>query len=109
MSQSKARTPILVSACLLGIACRYNGRSKHYPTVVEHLASMMISNDPSFDGASWQPFAQDVPWTLDAQLGEVATVYLLFRDEADNESVGPEAGMILYTYPLHLPIVLKAH
>ena len=38
MLQSKARTPILVSACLLGIACRYNGRSKHYPTVVEHLA-----------------------------------------------------------------------
>ncbi|PLX78719.1 MAG: DUF523 domain-containing protein [Desulfuromonas sp.] len=38
MSQSKARTPILVSACLLGIACRYDGRAKPNSAVSEHLA-----------------------------------------------------------------------
>jgi hypothetical protein len=69
---------------------------------------MMISNDPSFMGAGWQSFAQDVPWHLDAQLGEVARVYVRFRDAAGNESVAPELGMILYQSPaIYLPVVLR--
>lgn len=31
------KPPILVSACLLGIACRYDGRSKHNPAVLAWL------------------------------------------------------------------------
>jgi hypothetical protein len=67
-----------------------------------------VANDPSFGGASWQSFEPELPWRLDAERGEVATVYVLFRDEADNESVGPEVGMILYTHPVYLPLVLRA-
>jgi hypothetical protein len=70
---------------------------------------MKISNDQSFDGASWQDFELSVPWHLEAELGEVDTVYVLFRDEAENESVGPETGMILYTHPIFLPVVLNAY
>jgi hypothetical protein len=77
--------------------------------VFEDIAWMKISNDPSFGGVDWQPFELEVAWTLDAQRGEFATVYVLFLDEADNESVGPEVGMILYTYPVYLPLVLKAY
>ena len=69
---------------------------------------MKISNDPSMAGATWQAFAQDVPWTMDANPGELAQVYVLFKDTADNESVGPAIGAILYDPELvYLPLVLR--
>jgi hypothetical protein len=87
----------------------YESEGEDPLAVFEDIASVKISNDPSFVGASWQDFELSVPWHLEAELGEVATVYVLFRDTAENESVGPETGMILYTYPIFLPIVLRAY
>jgi hypothetical protein len=70
---------------------------------------MKISNDPSLTGADWQAFAQDVPWTLEASPGELAQVYVLFKDESDNESVGPTIGSILYSpQQIFLPLVLRS-
>ncbi|MGC9397072.1 MAG: hypothetical protein ACP5J4_19690 [Anaerolineae bacterium] len=75
------------------------------------IVEMKISNDPSMAGAVWQAFAQDIPWTLDASFGELAEVYVLFKDTAANESVGPAIGAILYVEPplkyIYLPLVLR--
>ncbi len=78
------------------------------------IAQVLLSNDPSFAGASWQdvddPAAFETLWMLNAAPGEVARVYARFRDDASpaNESVGTELAMILYRPPsIYLPLILK--
>jgi len=74
------------------------------------IVEMKISNDPSLAGATWQTFAQGVPWTLGALPGQLAKVYVLFKDDAGNEAVGPAIGHILYDPPTtYLPIVLRGY
>jgi hypothetical protein len=79
----------------------------------DDIAQMMLSNDPFFRGAKWQAFAQDVPWTLDAEPGQMARVYVRFRDKHGNESVGTEVGMIWYRPQgggkIYLPLVLNGY
>jgi hypothetical protein len=78
--------------------------------VFDDIVEVMLSNDPSFEGATWQSFVEEgMPWTLEAELGDIATVYARFRDEADNESVAPEMASISYPYLVYLPIVLRAY
>ena len=52
-----------------------------------------------------------MPWTLDAEPGQMARVYVRFRDKNGNESVGTEVGMIWYRpqedIQLYLPYVLN--
>ena len=75
----------------------------------DDIAEIKISNDPTLAGASWQSFAQDLPWTLEAGVGQVARVYVLFKDGADNES-NVEVGQILYAPALtniYLPLVMR--
>jgi hypothetical protein len=70
----------------------------------------MISNDPDFAGASWRSFDQGVPWTLGGAPDALNFVYVKFRDDNNNESVGSEVGVILYDpFTSYLPIVLKAY
>jgi hypothetical protein len=80
------------------------------PNGFDDITHALISNDPTFAGASWQaidPYGT-VDWQLDGIPGEVANVYVRFRDENDNESVNPEVGMILYEgIPVYLPVVLR--
>ena len=74
----------------------------------EDIAMMLLSNEPGFTGAEWQPFKQGAPWVLDAEPGEIATVYARFRDQSDNETVGTEMDMILYDHwRIYLPLVFK--
>jgi hypothetical protein len=74
----------------------------------DDITEMMISNDSSFAGAQWQPFAQGVPWQLDAEPGELARVHVHFRDDVGNETRGPSVAMILYDpFIAHLPLVLR--
>ena len=76
----------------------------------EDITHMMISNDPDFAGASWRSFDQGVPWTLGGAPDALNFVYVKFRDDNDNESVGSEVGVILYDpFTSYLPIVLKAY
>jgi hypothetical protein len=81
------------------------------PEAFADIVEMKISNHASLAGASWQAFAQGVPWTLEASPGEIAQVYVLFKDDADNESVGPSIGMIQYAAPAqqktYLPLVMR--
>ena len=73
------------------------------------IAEMKISNAPSLSGAVWQAFAQGVPWTLEASGGELAQVYVLFKDTSDNESVGPTIGSIyLAQRRIYLPLALRS-
>ena len=73
----------------------------------EDITLMLISNDPSFEGAVWQEFQQDAPWQLEAERGELAVVYVRFRDKAENESVGSEVGMIYYMQSIYLPLTVN--
>lgn len=51
------------------------------------VADMLLSNEPTFLGAAWQPYAALPPWTLVPDPGTgLATVYLRLRDTAGNES-----------------------
>jgi hypothetical protein len=76
----------------------------------DDIAQMMISNSPFFRGARWQAFSQGVDWTLAAEPGQLAQVYVRFRDKNGNESVGTEVGMIWYRpqedAEIYLPLVL---
>ena len=74
----------------------------------DDIVMMLLSNEPNFIKAEWQPFEQDVPWVLDAELGEIAHVYARFKDKSDNESVGTEMAMILYdNWKINLPMIVK--
>jgi len=73
----------------------------------DDIDEMLISNDPSMAGATWQPFAQGVSWQLERGIG-FRTVYVRFRDVNDNESVGTETATIfLDQTDLFLPIILN--
>jgi len=85
----------------------YESEGGDPPEVFEDIAWVKLSNDPSFVGAEWQAFAPELPWHLEAEPGQVATVYALFRDEANNDSVAPEAARILHSLPIYLPLVLR--
>jgi len=73
----------------------------------DDIVDMMLSNDPFFESAAWQPFAQVVPWTLDAEPGEWARVYARFRDSAGNES-DTAVGLVRYGMArVFLPLVVR--
>jgi hypothetical protein len=78
----------------------------------DDIAEVKLSNSMGFEGATWQAFdpLADVPWTLSANAGELARVYAMFKDESDNESVGPTIGAILYEPEemiVYVPLVIK--
>ena len=86
----------------------YESEGSDASETFDDIDMMLLSNDPMFAIAEWQLFAQDVPWVLDAELGEIATVYARFRDQSDNESVGTEMDMILYdNLKVYLPIIFR--
>jgi len=54
---------------------------------------MMISNDPSFTDAAWEPYyAEPKSWTVQAN-SSTATVYVQFRDRAGNISETTSANI----------------
>jgi hypothetical protein len=87
----------------------YEGEGENPLQAFEDIVEVKISNDPSFASATWQPFESELPWHLDAEWGQMGTVYVLFRDDVDNESVAPETDSILYVHSLYLPVVLRAY
>ncbi|MBN1657887.1 MAG: hypothetical protein JXA93_05770, partial [Anaerolineae bacterium] len=83
------------------------------PGVEEDVTEVLVSNTPDFAGASWQAYTQDMPWTLASGLhsGDIATVYVMFRDAAMNESPDVAGDSIEFIggggMNVFLPIVLK--
>ncbi len=86
----------------------YEGEGSDALQAFEDISEVMISNTPDFTGADWQSFGQNISWTLDAALGEIATVYVRFKDKSGNISISPESDSILYQYYLqYLPVINK--
>lgn len=56
--------------------------------------SMMISNDPTFSSARWEPFKEDRPWMLSDGDG-LKTVYAKFKDIANNVTETNNRGVPL--------------
>lgn len=52
---------------------------------ISNVSEMMISNDASFSGAVWEPYAVSKSWTLTASAG-LKTVYVRFRNSLGNVS-----------------------
>ena len=78
------------------------------------ITEMKLGNDPTLAGASYQPFAQDVPWVLPPTTpGDLAKVYAQFKDEVGNESlivlgaIEVEGGQPTFDSNLFLPDVGK--
>jgi len=70
----------------------------------DDITDVLLSNDPFFQDAIWQPFAQDLPWELaPGESGDIAKVYARFRDDQGNESAGTEVGSILFQIDGPLP------
>jgi hypothetical protein len=59
--------------------------------------AMMISNDPGFSSAVWEPFSSTKEWTLLTGAGE-KTVYVKFKNESGDESSVSTASTILCGY-----------
>ena len=74
-------------------------------TIPSGIADMMISNNPDFAGATWEPYANQKPWTLKVENGR-AVVYVKFRDAAGNES-DVAVDVIYAEVKVYLPIILK--
>ena len=86
----------------------YESEGSDASETFEDITMMLLSNEPGFSKAEWQPFEQEVPWVLDAELGEIAAVYARFRDKSDNETVGTEMDRILYGgWRVYLPIIIR--
>jgi hypothetical protein len=80
------------------------------PDSFSDIDEMILSNDPTFTGASWQAFYQGVPWVLGGPPNAVNQVYARFRDTSDNETVGTEVGLIFYDPDtIYLPIVIRSN
>ena len=88
----------------------YEYPQPNFTEAFDDITEMKISNDPSLEGAEWQPFLQGVPWKLSSSsnYGDVAKVYVRFKDENDNETVGVELGQIIYAPEvIMLPLVSR--
>ena len=80
------------------------------PADEEDVAEVMIANEPTFSDASWQPYSTTLPWTLSSELrsGDMADVYVRYRDAAQNESGDVAGDSILFGgYTVYLPLVIR--
>ncbi len=71
---------------------------------------MRISNDPTMEGAPWEPLALEKAWTLPNAEPGPQQVYIQFRDAAGNESfIVPDSILLEASAPiqLFLPIMRK--
>ncbi|MCA9149357.1 MAG: VWA domain-containing protein [Planctomycetales bacterium] len=60
---------------------------------------MRVSNKPDFAGAEWVPFAALLDWSIDAEVGEIGSVYVQFQDAAGNVSHGLAKSSIRLVAP----------
>ncbi len=78
------------------------------PNTFDDITEMKLSNAADLDGASWQPFQQNIPWTLPpTDVGDQAQVYGMFKDGAGNESLIVTSAILVdeeaeHTNAIHL-------
>ena len=59
---------------------------------------MMIANDPTFEDSDWQPYKTTITWQLEQEDG-LKTVFVKYRDAAENESTVYQDNIISDTKP----------
>lgn len=67
----------------------YDGGSSN----IAHVTEVQVSNVADFAGATWQPFASRLPWTLAPGAGS-KTVYVKFRDARGRTAVGSDSIVV---------------
>jgi hypothetical protein len=74
------------------------------------VTQMLISNNPDFSGADWEPYDTSKPWTLRQTYG-LASVYVRYMDVVGNESETYVAtiwvGRNAATAPIYLPLMRR--
>jgi uncharacterized protein YkwD len=68
---------------------------------IDYADQVMISNDPSFGGAQWQPYSLHKPWTLTPDNGP-RTVYVRYRDATGYEVTSSDGILLSEPYDLQL-------
>ncbi len=68
---------------------------------IDYAEQVMISNDPGFGGAQWQPYSLHNSWTLTPGNG-AKTVYVRFRDATNYEVTSSEGILLFEPYDLQL-------
>jgi hypothetical protein len=71
------------------------------------VSKIMVSNDPGFSGASWENYASTKAWTLSSGDG-TKTVYVKYKDAAENVSIVYSANITLDTISPVIAITLPA-
>jgi parallel beta-helix repeat protein len=81
--------PVINTMAINGGAARTNNKnvSVTYTWTENWPSEIMLSEDPGFAGASWQPHGSPVAFVLSDNEPEVKTVYMKMKDAAGN--VGP--------------------
>ena len=64
----------------------FDGRLLTAEDLRSGVTEMMISNRSDFEGASWEPYMMTKSWQVELDSENRATVFVKFRDAADNES-----------------------
>ncbi|MDY7077565.1 MAG: choice-of-anchor X domain-containing protein [Chloroflexota bacterium] len=83
------------------------------PAEHQDVHEVLISNEPTFTGATWQPYSDTLPWTLASTLvhSDTAEVFAKFRDAALNESPDVAGDSILFeeedVYTVYLPLLMR--
>jgi hypothetical protein len=77
---------------------------------VSGVGDMMISNRADFARATWEPYQTSRNWTLEPN-GNLATVYVRFRDRAGNISESAADSILVDADqpppPVYLPVISR--
>jgi hypothetical protein len=75
------------------------------------VTEMMISNNPDFGGAAWEPYGTSKPWIL-AQTSGLASVFVKYMDAVGNISETYVATIWIGQNPaskaLYVPLIIQA-
>ena len=102
-----------ISTTVRGVTLSFFFEEPMLDPETQDATEVLLSNDPAFTGASWQPYSDTLPWTLSSSLslGDVADVYAKFRDAALNVSPDVAGDSILFEgsggFDVYLPLVLR--
>ncbi|MGD2041825.1 MAG: CAP domain-containing protein [Anaerolineae bacterium] len=71
---------------------------------IDSVAEVMVSNEPSFGGAIWQPYSMNIPWVLTDSNG-TQMVYVRYRDSTGYETNSTDS--ILLNIPREFDLSLS--
>jgi len=102
-----------ISTTVRGVTLTFFFEEPAPDPATQDVDEVLISDDPTFAGATWQTYSDTLPWTLTSTLeaGDMAEVYARFRDAALNESPDVAGDSILFEggINVYLPLVLKSN